>query len=104
MFTDPKKPNGDQCKLEAFSGAMSLESKGRSAEIFTWREVCVHEDGSETATEKERFDWTGSYTISGDQLTIMGNPAVLKEDLLIITYVGKGEHEGQIATAVFQRN
>jgi len=103
-FTGPKKPNGDQCREEMLSMAVILEPKGRSSEFVTGRDVCVHEDGSETATEEEMATWIGSYTISGDQLTIQGSQAVLKEDLLIVTYVGVGEHEGQSIKAVFQRN
>lgn len=103
-FTGPKKPNGDQCRWEVLSAAVILEPKGRSAEFATMREVCVHEDGSETATEEEMTTWIGSHSIFRGQLTIQGSQAVLKEDLLIVTYPGIGEYEGQIAKAVFQKN
>jgi len=103
-FTDPKRPDGDQCKEEVLSAAVILESKGRSTTIGTVRDVCVHEDGTQTESEWDRFSFSGSYTISGDQLTIQGDQVVLKGDLLIVMFAGVGEHEGQNAKAVFQRN
>lgn len=93
----PDKVNSDGCKEEILSGAVILDSDGKSAEFLTVREVCVHEDGSETVSEEDRGMWVGPYQASQNQLTIQGDRAALEGDLLVL-YV---DSRSEIRTSVF---
>ncbi|MBT8083290.1 MAG: hypothetical protein KJO56_12770 [Gammaproteobacteria bacterium] len=97
----PDKVTSDGCKEEILSGAVILDSDGKSAEFLTVRKVCVHEDGSETVSEEDRGMWTGPYQVSGHQLTIQGDRAVLNGDLLILKV--DTESESRTSVLVFQR-
>jgi hypothetical protein len=103
-----KKSNGERCKTETLGGALLLDSKGQWASLVTERDVCVHEDDSETAGEKASTMFAGSYKISGNQITLQdetsADQAILKGDLLVLTIVGVGVFEGQTTEYVLRRD
>ena len=78
---------GERCKEEILGGALLLDSEGRSAAFLTERDVCLHEDGSETAAGENSLIFPGTYNISGNQITnetVFGtDQAILKGDLLV---------------------
>lgn len=88
------KPNGERCKEEILGGAVLLDSEGRSAAFLTARDVCLHEDGSETAAWEGSLIFPGTYNISGNQITIEDvfgtDQAILKGDLLVYKTGGEG--------------
>ena len=102
------KSNGERCKTETLGGALLLDSKGQWASLVTEREVCLHEDGSETAHEKASLMFTGSYKSSGNQITLQdgasADQAVLTGDRFVLTVVGVGVFEGQTTEYVLRRD
>jgi hypothetical protein len=103
-----KKSNGERCKTETLGGALLLGSEGQWASLVTERNVCVHEDGSETADEEASMMFAGSYKISGNQITLQdeasADQAILKGDLLVLTVVGVGVFDGQTTEYVLRRD
>ena len=89
-----RKPNDERCKEEILGGALLLDSEGRSAAFLTERDVCLHEDGSETAAWEGSLIFPGTYNISGNQITIEDDfgpsQAILKGDLLVYKIGGEG--------------
>ncbi len=87
------EPNGERC-TEILGGAVLLDSEGRSAAFLTERDVCLHEDGSETAAMENSVIFRGKYDISGNQITIEDDfgtdQAILKGDLLVYKTGGEG--------------
>ena len=77
-----KKLNGKRCKTETLGGALLLDSEGRWTSLVTERDICLHEDGSETTDEEASIMFAGSYNISGNQITLQDemskDEAVLK--------------------------
>ncbi|MFQ6006151.1 MAG: hypothetical protein ACE5OQ_11685 [Woeseia sp.] len=106
-----KKSNGERCREEVLEGAMFLDSIGRFAAFVTTRDVCLDEDGSETAIKEESVIWPGSYEKSGNQVTLQyefelwpdPDQAVLNGDLLVLKDEGVGEYEGQSTEFVLRR-
>lgn len=103
-----KEVKGQRCKIETLGGALLLDSEGRWASLVTERDVCVHEDGSENTTDESSVMFTGSYKISGNQITLQdetsSDEATLKGDVLVLEVVGVGVFEGQTAKYVLRRN
>ena len=98
--------NGERCKTETLGGALLLDLAGRSASFVTEREVCVLANGSENVGREASTMFTGSYRISGDQLTIedevSSDTAALKGGLLIVKVAGVGVYVGQTTEFVLQ--
>ncbi len=103
-----KKSNGERCKTETLGGALLLGSEGRWASLVTERDVCLHEDGSETAGKEASIVFTGSYKVSGNKITLQDegseDQAALEGDLLVLTVVGVGVFEGQTTKYVLRRD
>ena len=103
-----KKSNGERCKTETLGGALLLGSEEQWASLVTERNVCVHEDGSETADEEASMMFAGSYKISGNQITLQdeasADQAILKGDLLVLTVVGVDVFDGQTTEYVLRRD
>jgi len=106
-----KKSNGERCKTETLGGALLLDSKGRFAAFVTERNVCLHEDGSESTIKEESVIWPGSYNMSGNQVTLQyefelwpdPDQAVLNGDHLVVKSEGVGDYEGQSTEFIFRR-
>jgi hypothetical protein len=66
----------------------------RSAAFLTDREFCPGEDASENGGKEQSVIFAGSYTISGDQITIEDefgtDEAVVKGDVLLYETGGNG--------------
>jgi len=60
--------NGKHCNTETLGGALLLDSEGQWASLVTERDVCLHDDGSETAHEEVSSMFMGSYESSGNQI------------------------------------
>ena len=103
-----KAAAGKRCKTETLAGALLLDSEGRWASLVTERDVCVHEDGSETADKESSMIFNGTYKISGNQITLQDetsvDQAILKGELLVLKVVGVGLFEGQTTEYVLRRH
>lgn len=89
-----EKPDGKRCKQVLLEGSLLLDSEGRSAAFITERVVCPNEDGSETVGKEHSVIFAGSYTVSGDQITIEDDfgqdRAVVEGDVLVYQTGGEG--------------
>lgn len=88
------KPNGERCKNEILEGALFLDAEGRSAAFLTERDICLQDDGSESAVKENSVIFPGSYVASGNQITIEDDfgtdQAVLNGDVLVYKTGGEG--------------
>jgi len=79
--------DGSRCREVILQGALLLDSEGRSAAFIGGREVCSTAGGPETPEKEHSTMFPGSYTVSGDQITIEDNfgtdEAVIKGDVLV---------------------
>jgi hypothetical protein len=105
-----KKSNGERCNEEISKGALFVDSEGRLAAFVTARDICLHEDGTETIVKEGSTIFPGSYMMSGKQLILQfellpedRNQAELDGDFLVVKDEGIGEYEGQSAEFVFRR-
>jgi hypothetical protein len=98
------KPDGERCSQVTLEGALLLDSEGRSAAFLTERVVCPNEGESETDGIEHSVIFAGSYTNSGNQITIEDDfgtdRATLKDDVLVYE---TGEEEGAISKFVFRK-
>ncbi len=89
------RPNGERCKKEILEGALFLDGEGRSAAFLTERDVCLHNDGSESAVKENSVIFPGSYVVSGNQITIEDDfgtdQAVLNGNILVYKTGGANE-------------
>jgi hypothetical protein len=89
-----EKLDGERCKQVILKGVLLLDSEGRSAAFLTDREFCPSEDASENGGKEQSVIFAGSYTISGDQITIEDefgtDEAVVKGDVLLYETGGNG--------------
>jgi len=89
-----EKPDDKRCKQVILQGALLLDSEGRSAAFITERVACPNEGGPETLEKKHSVIFAGSYTISGNQITIEDDfgtdEAVIKGDVLVYETGGDG--------------
>ena len=103
-----KESNGKRCKTETLGGALLLDSEGRWASLVAERDICLHEDGSETTGKEASIMFTGLYKVSGNHITLQdegsADQAVLNGDLLVLTVVGVGVFEGQTTKYVLRRD
>ena len=79
--------DGSRCREVILRGALLLDSEGRSAAFIGGREVCSKEGGPETPEKEHSTMFPGSYTVSGNQITIEDafgtDEAVIKGDVLL---------------------
>ncbi len=79
--------DGSSCKEVVLQGALLLDSEGRSAAYIGGREVCSKGGGPETPEKEGSVIFPGTYTVSGNQITIEDNfgtdEAVVKGDVLV---------------------
>ncbi len=95
------KPSGQRCRNEILEGALIFDAEGRSAAFVTDREVCLHDDGSESAAQENSVIFPGSYVVSGNQITIEDDfgtdEAVLNGNILLYKTGGAGEPVTELA-------
>ena len=89
-----ENPDGKRCKQVILQGALLLDSEGRSTAFITERVACPNEGGPETSEKEYSVIFAGSYTISGNQITIQDDfgtdEAVIKGDVLVYETGGEG--------------
>ena len=89
------RPNGERCKKEILQGALFLDAEGRSAAFLTERDVCLNNDGSESAVKENSVIFPGSYVVSGNQIMIEddfgADQAVLNGNILVYKTGGASE-------------
>jgi len=102
---------GDQgCREETLSGTVLFGSDGEWAVLVTERMVCKNSDGSEDIGDPSSSISSGSYTIAGNQITIIFDGIVstgqynAEKGLLVFKTVGVGTFEGQTLEYVLRRN
>jgi hypothetical protein len=82
-----ENPHGERCEKIVLEGALLLDSEGRSAAFITEQVICPSKDGSATDGEKKSLIFPGSYTVSGNQITLQDDfgtdRAVIKGDVLV---------------------
>lgn len=79
--------DGSRCREVILQGALLLDSEGRSAAFIGGREVCSKEGGPETPEKEHSVMFLGSYTISGNKITLEDDfgtdEAIIKGDVLV---------------------
>ena len=89
-----EKPDGKRCKQVILEGALLLDTDARSAAFITDRVVCPNDDGSASDGKEHSVIFAGSYTVSGDQITLEDDfgtdRAVVKGDVLVYETGGEG--------------
>jgi len=87
--TRARSDNGTLCETQVLDGAVLLDSNGRSAAFVTEREVCQPEDASAATARTESAIFPGTYSVSGNRITIMDefgtDEAIRDGDSLIYT-------------------
>ena len=87
-------PSGERCSKEIFEGALVFDAEGRSSAFISEREVCLHDDGSESAAKEGSVIFPGTYVVSGNQITIKDDfgtdHAVLNGKILVYKTGGEG--------------
>jgi hypothetical protein len=87
-------PNGDRCSNEIFEGAVIFDAEGRSSAYISERDVCLHDDGSESTAKEGSVIFPGTYVVSGNQITIKDDfgtdHAVLNGKILVYKTGGEG--------------
>ena len=97
------KPDGERCSQVILEGALLLDSEGRSAAFITEKVVCESRDASEVGGIEHSVIFVGSYTSSGNRITVeddFGTDAAILEDDVLVYETGA---EGDIRKFVFTK-
>ena len=109
-FSWSSSADGQDCREETLQGALLLDSNGGWAVLLTERAICLDESGSDTIGEQASDILTGSYEISGNQITLHFMETVTTGqftsagEILVFQIVGVGKFEGQTAEYVMRRD
>ena len=99
-----EKLDGERCRQVILKGVLLLDSEGRSAAFITERVFCPSEANSEDGGKEQSVIFAGSYTISGDEITIEDDfgtdQAVVEGEVLIYETGGNGR---PIETLIFRK-
>ena len=101
---------GQGCREETLNGTVLFGSDGAWAGLIAERMVCKKSDGSEDKGDPSSSIVSGSYTIAGNQITIIFDGIVstgqynAEKGLLVFKTVGVGPFEGQTLEYVLRRN
>ena len=101
---------GQGCREETLNGTVLFGSDGAWAGLIAERMVCKNSDGSEDIGDPSSSILSGSYTIAGNQITIIFDGIVstgqynAEKGLLVFKTVGVGPFEGQTLEYVLRRN
>lgn len=89
-----EKPDGEHCEQIILKGALLLDSEGRSAAFLTESVSCPSEVDEGSAGKKRSVMFVGSYSVSGNQVTIEDDfgtdRAVVEGDVLVYETGGDG--------------
>lgn len=89
-----ENPDGERCEQVILKGALLLDSEGRSAAFLTERVLCPNEVDESTEGRQRSVMFVGSYSVSGNQITIEDDfgtdRAVVEGDVLVYETGGDG--------------
>jgi hypothetical protein len=89
-----EKPDGERCKQVILRGVLLLDSEGRSAAFLTERVFCPSEADQESAGKMRSVIFAGSYSVSGNQITLEdefgADRAVVDGGVLVYETGGEG--------------
>ena len=99
-----EKLDGERCRQVILKGVLLLDSEGRSAAFIMERVFCPSEADSEDGGKEQSVIFAGSYTISGDEITIEDDfgtdQAVVEGEVLLYETGGNGR---PIETLIFRK-